>query len=405
MKLSRRILTVFLAVVMAASVFAFASCSNPNYAENNTKIKIGMTGPLTGAASIYGMAVKNSAELAVKEINEAGGLKVGDTNILFEFEMKNDEHDPTKVANRYSALYEGGMQVSLGTVTTKPGLEFTDLSHEDNVFFLTPSSTGDDITKHSNGYQMCFSDSNQGTAAGKWFNDNYKGKKIGVLYNNEDQYSTGIFKNFKATLDSSFDINNTTATFVETTTDFAPQIQILKDCDIVFMPIYYTPASQFMEQAKSVQTSISLYYGCDGFDGIEGIEGFDINSISQEISYLSHFNTGATEGPAKEFVDKYNVVYDEDKWPVNQFGAAAYDCVYAIYEALKVAVANGKEITANMSPSDMCDILTEVFQSESFVYRGITGRTEGNEKSYIKWNTDGTVSKDAIKYIVKEKNS
>lgn len=405
MKLSRRILTVFLAVVMAASVFAFASCSNKNYAENNTKIKIGMTGPLTGGASIYGIAVKNSAELAVKEINEAGGLKVGDTNILFEFEMKNDEHDPTKVADQYAALYEGGMQVSLGTVTTKPGLEFTDLSYENNVFFLTPSSTGDDITKYSNGYQMCFSDSNQGTAAGKWFNENYVGKKIGVLYNNEDQYSTGIFKNFKDTLDSSFDISNTTATFGETTTDFASQIQILKNCDIVFMPIYYTPASQFMEQAKSVQTSISLYYGCDGFDGIEGIEGFNINSISQEISYLSHFNTGATEGPAKEFVDKYNAAYDEDKEPVNQFGAAAYDCVYAIYEALKVAVANGKEITANMSPSDMCDILTEVFQSESFVYRGITGRTEGNEKSYIRWNTNGTVSKDAIKYIVKEKNS
>ncbi len=405
MKLSRRILTVFLAVVMATSVFAFASCSNKNYAENNTKIKIGLTGPLTGGASIYGMAVKNSAELAIKEINAAGGLKVGDSNILFELDMKNDEHDPTKVADQYAKLYESGMQIALGTVTTKPGLEFAAYSKDDNVFFLTPSATGDDITKYDNGYQMCFSDSNQGTAAAKWFNENYVGKKVGVLYNNDDNYSVGIYNNFKKDLDDSFDISKTTATFVENATDFASQIQILKDCDIVFMPIYYTPASQFMSQAKDVPNNISLYYGCDGFDGIDGIEGFDISTISQEISYLSHFNSGATEGPAKEFVDKYNAAYEEEKWPVNQFGAAAYDCVYAIYEALKVAVANGKDITVNMSPSDMCDILTEVFQSDSFEYRGITGKTEGNEKSHISWNKNGTVLKDAIKYIVKEKTN
>lgn len=399
MKLSKRFLTLALAAILLLGVLGMASCAASNPAENNTKIKIGLTGPLTGGAAIYGIAVKNSAQLAVDEINAAGGLD----GIEFELVMHDDKHDATNVPNLYADLYEKGMQVSLGTVTTKPGLEFKSLSAEDNVFFLTPSATGDAIPGNSNGYQMCFADSNQGTAAAKFFNENYKGKTVGVFYKSDDEYSDGIYKNFKQALDASFSLVE--ATFTGEASTFDSQIQLLKNCDIVFMPIYYTPASQFMKQANSVENSISVYYGCDGFDGIDAIEGFDISTVKQEVSYLSHFNSNATEGPAAEFIAKYKARYDVSKEPVNQFGAAAYDCVYAIYEALKVAKNNGKEITANISASDLCNILTEVFNSDSFVYRGITGKCDGNERSYISWSTDGTVQKEAIKYIVKEKTN
>ena len=399
MKLSKKILTLALAAVMLFSVLSMASCSAANPAAANTKIKIGMTGPLTGGASIYGIAVKNSAQLAIDEINAAGGLD----GIMFEFVMHDDKHDATNVPNLYADLYEKGMQVSLGTVTTKPGLEFKSLSADDNVFFLTPSATGDDIPGNANGYQMCFSDSNQGTAAAKFFNENYQGKKVGVFYKSDDEYSAGIYNNFKATLDSSFAV--TEAVFTGEASTFDSQIQTLKNCDIVFMPIYYTPASQFMTQANNVENSITTYYGCDGFDGIDAIDGFDINTIKQEISYLSHFNSNATEGPAADFIKKYNDKYDESKEPVNQFGASAYDCVYAIFEALKVAKNNGKDITANISATELCEILKEVFNSESFEFRGITGKCEGTEKSHISWSSNGTVQKEAIKYIVKEKTN
>ena len=396
MKHLTRILTLALAAVMVLGMFAMTSCAKSNPAENNEKIKIGLTGPLTGGASIYGIAVKNSAQLAVDEINAAGGLN----GIMFELVMHDDKHDATNVPTLYSDLFEKGMQVSLGTVTTKPGLEFKSLSADDNVFFLTPSATGDKIPEYSNGYQMCFADSNQGTAAAKFFNENYKGKTVGVFYKQDDEYSAGIYTNFKANLDASFTL--TEAVFTGDASTFDSQIQTLKNCEVVFMPIYYTPASQFMTQANNVDNAISVYYGCDGFDGIDAIDGFDITTIKQEISYLSHFNSNATEGPAAEFIAKYNAKYDATKEPLNQFGASAYDCVYAIYEAMKVAVNSGKTITANISATELCDILTEVFNSESFVYRGITGKCEGNERSYISWSSEGTVQKEAIKYIVKE---
>ncbi|MBQ8819014.1 MAG: ABC transporter substrate-binding protein [Clostridia bacterium] len=386
-----------LALCMCAAMLlcSLVACGD----KKNDKIVIGLTGPLTGGASIYGIAVRNSAQMAVDEINEAGGLN----GIEFKLDMRDDEHKAENVANLYTGLVEDGMQVSLGTVTTKPGLEFKNLSKDDNVFFLTPSATGDAIPEYDNGYQMCFADSNQGTAAAEFFNENYVGKKIGIFFKADDEYSKGINDNFKAALDDSFDV--TEANFTGDASTFDSQIATLKDCEIVFMPIYYTPASQFMTQAKSVDNSITTYYGCDGFDGIDAIEGFDITSIPQEISMLSHFNSTATEGPAAEFIKKYNDKYDEAKEPLNQFGAAAYDCVYAIYEALKVAVENGKEVTAETSASEMCDILTEVFNSDSFEFRGITGKCEGNEKSHISWSEDGTVVKEAIKYIVKEKNA
>ena len=391
----KRILSLVLAVLMMVGALSLSSCAATNPAENNTKIKIAMTGPLTGGAAIYGIAVKNAAQLAVDEINAAGGLD----GIMFEFVMHDDKHDATTVPTLYADLYEKGMQISLGTVTTKPGLEFKSLSADDNVFFLTPSATGDKIPEYANGFQMCFADSNQGTAAAQFFNANYAGKKVGIFYKSDDEYSVGINNNFKAALNTSFEVVE--ASFAGEASTFDSQIQLLKDCDVVFMPIYYTPASQFMTQANSVDTKITVYYGCDGFDGIDAIEGFDINSVKQEVSYLSHFNSTATEGPAAEFIAKYNDKYDESKEPINQFGAAAYDCVYAIYEALKVAKANGKDFSATTSASDFCDILTEVFTSDSFTFRGITGKCEGDERSYISWSEDGTVQKEAIKYVVK----
>lgn len=373
-----------------------------NYAENNSKIMIGLSGPLTGGAAMYGIAVKNSIEMAIEEINANGGFN----GIEFDFLMLDDKHDANNISTNYASLYESGMQVSLGTVTTKPGLQFKKYSQADNVFFLTPSATGDAIPEFANGYQMCFSDSNQGIAAAKTFNDIYKGKKIGIFYKDDDDYSVGIKNKFLETIDSSFDI--TIASFNDATAImFTQQVYELKDCDVIFMPIYYTPASLFMKQGNGIVKANAIYYGCDGLDGIDAVEGFDISSITQGVSYLSHFNISATEGAAKTYIDAYKAKYGTDA-PRNQFGASAYDCVYAIFEAMKFADSMGIEIKANISPSELCEILKKVFDNEYFSYRGITGLPEIDGKSTITWTdkngnpTGGYVNKYGVLFVVKE---
>lgn len=380
------------AVMTMGVVVGCGGNSAKNYAENNTEYVIGASGPLTGGASVYGVAVRNSAAMAVEEINAAGGLN----GVKFKFVMMDDAHDATKVAANYANLYEGGMQVSLGCVTTKPCLEFKGYAKDDNVFSLTPSASGDDVAKDAdNMFQMCFTDSSQGAEAAKFVKETYPDKnvKLGVLYKSGDDYSQGLFNNFKASLGDDWTMKE--ASFTEET-DFSSQVNTLKDCDFLFMPVYYGSAKTFMLQAKGKVANDAIYFGCDGFDGIDAIPGFDITTIPQEVSMLSHFNSKATEGKAKEFVDKYNAKYtsDADKGTLNQFGAAVYDCVYAIRDAMKKAIDNGKSIPANIAPSDLCEILKEVFHSSDFSVTGATGTN-------IKWNEDGTVNKVAVKYVIK----
>ena len=387
MKMSK-ILAVVMALVLCLGCLAGCGAKN-SYTANNTEIVIGVSGPLTGPAAVYGVAVKNSAQMAVDEINAAGGFD----GVNFKLVVTDDVHDATKVAANYASMLEGGMQVSLGTVTTGPGLEYTKLSKEDNVFFLTPSASGDKIPEFDNGYQMCFADGNQGTVAAEYVNG-LGLAEIGVFYKSDDPYSDGIYKQFKEKLNSSIKVTETV--FTGDASDFSAQITTLKDCKFIFMPIYYQPASVFMNQAKDTIAADAVYYGCDGFDGLAG-QFEDFSVIPQEVSMLSHFDSNATEGKAAEFIKKYTEKFDKDT--LNQFGASAYDCIYALFGAMKAAKAAGKEIDVTISASDLCEILKEQFNG-GYKFTGVTGKA-GSE---ITWQSNGYVTKDAVKYVLKEAN-
>ncbi len=381
-----------MAVMLVAMTLSFASCGKddlnvPKFSDDT--IKIGITGPLTGGAAIYGEAVYNGARLAISEINDNGGLD----GIKFSFEMFDDVHDATKVATGYASLKGKGMQISLGTVTTAPGLEFKELAKNDNLFVLTPSASGDKIPEYSNAFQMCFADGNQGKVAAEYVNSLGK-DTIGIFYKSDDDYSKGIYEQFKANLSTS--ITTVEASFTDTNaSDFSTQIDVLDGCDFIFMPIYYTPASLFMTQAVGKVPASATYYGCDGFDGIDSAEGFNISSIPQKISMLSHFNAKAESGAAKTFIDKYTDKFGAET--LNQFGASAYDCVYAIFNALKAAKAAGKTVDASLTAAQFCTILTEQFTGE-FTFSGVTG-------SDIQWEDNGFVNKAAVAYVLKEANN
>ena len=390
MKLNKTI-AIILALVLCVGLFAgCASSADNGYTAKNTEYVIGVSGPLTGGAAMYGQAVVNSAQIAVDEINAAGGLN----GVKFKLVSTDDMNDPTKISTNYSSLLEGGMQLSLGTVTTQPALEFKNLSADDNVFFLTPSASGDAVPANENGYQMCFADGNQGKVAAEFVNANFAGQTIGACYKSDEAYSKGIFDQFKANLDDSVTVIETTFTEANAT-DFSTQIDTLKDCTFIFMPTYYTPASLFMTQAKDILAADAVYYGCDGFDGIDNIEGFDITTIPQAVTMLSHFNSKATDGVAKEFIDKYVAQYGAET--LNQFGASAYDCVYALYGAMEKAVAEGKKVPVTISASDLCDILKEQFEGGYTVENAVTGES-------ITWEANGYVNKSAIQYVIKEAN-
>ena len=378
-----KILAISLCLVFALG--ALAACSQ----EKKDTFVIGLSGPLTGGAAVYGIAVKNSAQMAVDEINAAGGIN----GYKVELVALDDQHDPTKVEANYTTMVDKGMHVSLGCVTTNPCLELAALTKADNVFFLTPSASANSVVDEDNAYQMCFADGNQGSVAANYVNG-LGLSKIGIFYKSDDNYSKGIYDQFKASLKS--DIQTVEASFMGEATDFTTQIEALKDCEFIFMPIYYTPASNFMMQAKGKVADNAVYYGCDGFDGIESAEGFDIATIPQAVTMLSHFNSKATDGKAGEFVTKYVAKYGADT--LNQFGASAYDCVYAIKGAIEAAVADGEEITPDITASDLCEILKAQFNGGYEYKGGVTG-TDG---AAISWQSSGYVNKGAIAFEIKK---
>ena len=144
---------VFAFVTMAALVMT-SGC-----AFGADAFKIGGTGPLTGGAAIYGNAAKNGAQIAVDEINASGSA------VKFELHYEDDTHDAEKAVNAYNALKDWGMQISLGSVTSKPCEATAAETFADRIFSLTPSASAKAVTADKdNMFQMCFVDPNQGSA-------------------------------------------------------------------------------------------------------------------------------------------------------------------------------------------------------------------------------------------------
>lgn len=346
-----------------------------------TVFKVGGTAPLTGGAAIYGNAVKNGAELAAEEINAEGG------DIQFEVIFEDDENNTEKAVSAYNALKDENIQLSLGAVTSKPGEAIAPLHEEDHIFALTPSASspanieGNDVV-----FQMCFSDPNQGLASADYIADQQLGTKIGVIYKSDDVYSTGILEQFKTEAQAKgLEIVTEQAFTEDTQNDFSVQLNACKSAgaDLLFLPIYYTPASLILTQANQMGYA-PKFFGVDGMDGVLSVENFD-TTLAEGVMLLTPFNADATDDATVSFVTKYKEKYGETP---NQFAADAYDCIYAYKQALEEA-----ECTPDMSASDLCDKMIETFPTITF--EGLTGDGAG-----ITWDSNGAVSKSPKGMII-----
>ena len=345
--------------------------------------KLGGTGPLTGGASIYGTAAQRGAQIAVEEIKAAGG------DIQFELRYEDDVNDPEKAVNAYNTLKSWGMQVSLGSVTTQPGIATSAYNFEDRIFALTPSASSPSVLEgKDNVYQMCFSDPNQGLASAQYIANQGLGENVFIIWKSDDNYSTGIKDQFVAEAETLGLKVVGDATFTtDTQTDFSVQLTQAKNAgaDLLFLPIYYEPASLILSQAKGMGYE-PKYFGVDGMDGILTMDGFDA-SLAEGVMLLTPFNADATDPATVAFVEKYQQLYGETP---NQFAADGYDCVYALKQALETAGC-----TPDMSNADICDKLIEVFPTITFT--GLTGDGAG-----ITWDATGAVSKSPKGMVIQD---
>ena len=364
----------------AASTAATAEAGEGSGTYTGTPIKIGGIGPITGAAAVYGQAVKNAEELAVKEINAANGSDV------FEWKFEDDEHDAEKSVNAYNTLKDWGLQVLAGPVTTTPSLAVAAETANDNLFMLTPSASAVDvIAAGDNVFQICFTDPNQGVGAADYMAENFAGAKVAIIYRNDDAYSQGIRDTFvkEATDKGAFEVVYQGTFTNDTASDFSVQLAGAQNAgaDLVFLPIYYQPASIIFSQAKAMGYA-PTFFGVDGMDGILTMPGFDA-SLAEGLMLMTPFS--ATDEANQAFVDAYTAAYGTEP---NQFAADAYDGVYIVKAALEAAGC-----TADMSNEEICDALVSAMTSLKFT--GLTGTD-------MTWNAEGQVSKAPTAYVVKD---
>ena len=375
----KKFFAIFLAAMM---IFSLAACSGGSTepaqpadggeSEGAVTIKIGATGPLTGGAAIYGQAVKNGAEIAVEEVNAMGGIQ-------FEFNMQDDTHDPEKAENAYNALVDWGMDMMMGTVTSAPAEVTSADAYADRYFFLTPSASSTNVIDgKDNVFQMCFTDPNQGTGSATYISEKNLGSKIAIIWKNDDSYSTGIRNTFVEQAAALGLEIVTEETFTEATkTDFSVQISKCQEAgaDLVFLPMYYEPASLILNQANAAGYA-PTWFGVDGMDGILTMEGFD-TSLAEGVIVLTPYSADDTSSLNQNFVKKYQDKFGEVP---NQFAADGYDCIYAMYKAATEAGID----PASMDHEAICDAMVAKFTSMTF--DGLTGAS-------MTWGKDGTVSK------------
>ena len=342
--------------------------------------KLGFIGPLTGGAAIYGTAAMNGAQIAVDEINAEGGA------IQFEFNPQDDAHVAETSVNAYNTLKDWGVQAIVGTVTTSPCIAVSAEAYSDRVFMLTPSASSTDvIADKDNMFQVCFTDPNQGIASADYMAENFADKAIAVIYKNDDAYSQGIRDTFVAEADAKGLSVVYEGTFTEDTqTDFSVQVAAAQaaGAELVFLPIYYTPASVILKQANDIGYA-PVFFGVDGMDGILSVEGFD-TSLAEGVMLLTPFAADAADERTQSFVAKYQEAYGEIP---NQFAADGYDAVYIICEAIQEAGC-----TADMSAADICEALIAVMPTISV--DGLTG--EG-----MTWSASGEVAKAPMAVVIK----
>lgn len=348
-------------------------------ATNGEPFKIGVTGPLTGAAAAYGIAVQNGADLAIKEINAAGGIN----GFMVEMNAQDDEHDPEKAVNAYNTLKDWGMQMLVGATTSGPCIAIAAESSNDNLFQITPSGSAVECVAPENVFRVCFADPDQGTASAKYIGENKLATKVAIIYDSSTEYSSGIREAFiKEAGNQGIEVVADEAFTAETNTDFSVQLDKAKEsgAELVFLPIYYQEASTILKQASDKEFA-PIFFGCDGMDGILTVENFDA-SLAEGLMLLTPFS--ADDAESKDFTGAYVAAYGETP---NQFAADSYDAVYAIKAAAEKA-----GVTSDMNVSDICDAM-KVAMTEISI-DGLTG-------AGMTWNAAGEPNKapKAVKIV------
>ena len=342
-------LTKLLSLVLClAMLFSLAACASKDDTTTDTSsdtsdtadttdttsdgektVRLGLIGPMTGDNANYGTSTRDGAQIAVDEINEAGGVN----GYTFVLDTQDSQGDPDSAVSAYGKLMDSGMNVSLGCVLSGEAQSVITAAVEDGILIVTPTSSAVAcIEGNPNAFRVCFNDAAQGTASADYIADNNLGTKIAVFYQSDIDYSAGLYETFQAeAANRGLEIVEEQTFTAGSNTDFSTQINAIRDsgCELVFLPIYAAEAATFLTQAAGKLDGVT-YFGCDGLDGIQ--TKISDTSLIEGIMMLTPFAADAEDAATQSFVEKYVPVHGTAP---DQFAADGYDAVYIVKAAME----------------------------------------------------------------------
>ena len=381
--MKKRVFAMLMACMMALSLVACGNKTNDNGGSGDSAdgagtetIKLGVVGPLTGGYANYGLSVQHGAQLAVDEINAAGGVN----GKQLELSAQDSQGDPESAVAAYGKLMDWGMNVFLGGVLSGETASVVAAAKADDMFIMETTGSADKcIDGNDKAFRICFYDSYQGTAAADYLKDNALADEVGVFYQSDNDYSAGLYNAFVAECEKTGVTIKETQTFTAATnTDFSTQVNALVNSGVkvVFIPIYAEEASTFLTQAKGKFAEDVYFFGADGLDGILGKVSQDV-TIADNVLMMTPFAADSAAANVQAFVSAYQANYNA---PPDQFAADAYDAVYVVKAAVEAAggSTSGAELAAVMT---------------SLTVEGVTGT--------MTWNADGNTNKAASAILYK----
>ncbi|WP_291255812.1 ABC transporter substrate-binding protein [Fusobacterium sp.] len=319
-------------ITFLTTIFILTGCGDSNVQQDNSSIKIGGMGPLTGSAAIYGTSIENGAKLAFDEINSNGGV----LGKKLEYISLDEKADPIEAVNAYNKLIDSGVSAIIGSVTSKSTLAVAEIASQDGIPMITPTATQIDITKEgSSVFRTCFTDPYQGSVLAKFSKDKLNAKTAAILVNTSSDYSDGITKAFITQANKEGITIVAKEGYSENDKDFKAQLTKIKgeNPDVLMIPEYYEQSALIATQAREVGIK-STFIGPDGWDGI--IKALDPSAYTTvDNSYFTnHYSSEDQNERLQAFLTKYRDTYKEEP---TAFSALAYDTVYVLKSAIESA--------------------------------------------------------------------
>ena len=323
---------------VVGAMMLIGGCGKSGEVAKPETIKIGGMAPLTGALAIYGVTTTNGAELAVKEINENGGI----LGKKIEYIILDTKGDSTEAVMAYNKLVDEKVAGIIGEVTSKPTLAVAEVAVQDNMPLITPTGTQVDITEAGpNVFRVCFTNPYQGKVLAITSKERLGADTVAVMLNNSSDYSDGITKAFIEESEKLGMKVMGVEGYSDGDKDFRPQLTKLAamNPDVVLIPEYYEQAALIATQAREVGVK-SIFVGSDGWDGIAKTLDKSSYSAIENSYFTNHFSMEDQSEKIQNFLKDYRETYKEDP---SAFSALGYDAIYMMKSAIEKAGTTDKQ--------------------------------------------------------------